>query len=95
MHTIHSSKGLEFPTVFFIGVSEGVLPHKSALEVMEDRITNKKEMLMKLQESLEEERRLAYVGITRAESELFISSPKVVRNQSCEISRFIKEVYKR
>ena len=52
-------------------------------------------MLMKLQESLEEERRLAYVGITRAESELFISSPKVVRNQSCEISRFIKEVYKR
>ncbi|WP_257140369.1 ATP-dependent helicase [Bacillus wiedmannii] len=95
LHTIHSSKGLEFPTVFFIGVSEGVLPHKSALEVMEDRITNKKEMLMKLQESLEEERRLAYVGITRAESELFISSPKVVRNQSCEISRFIKEVYKR
>ena len=95
LHTIHSSKGLEFPTVFFIGVSEGVLPHKSALEVMEDRITNKKEIIMKLQESLEEERRLAYVGITRAESELYISSPKVVRNQPCEISRFITEVYKR
>jgi DNA helicase-2/ATP-dependent DNA helicase PcrA len=56
--TLHSAKGLEFPAVFIIGVEEGVFPHNRAL-------TEPAEM--------EEERRLAYVGITRAMQRLFIS----------------------
>ena len=58
MMTLHAAKGLEFPNVFLIGVEEGVFPHHRAL-------TDPDEM--------EEERRLAYVGITRAMHRLFIS----------------------
>ncbi len=58
MMTLHSAKGLEFPAVFITGVEEGVFPHNRALTEPEE---------------MEEERRLAYVGITRAMSRLFIS----------------------
>ncbi|ABO50858.1 ATP-dependent DNA helicase PcrA [Desulforamulus reducens MI-1] len=56
--TLHSAKGLEYPVVFLTGMEEGVFPHSRALYD---------------EEELEEERRLAYVGITRAEEELYIT----------------------
>ncbi|WP_003543223.1 DNA helicase PcrA [Desulfotomaculum nigrificans] len=56
--TLHSAKGLEYPVVFMIGMEEGVFPHSRALYD---------------QEELEEERRLAYVGITRAQEQLYLT----------------------
>jgi len=79
--TLHSAKGLEFPVVFLVGMEEGIFPgYKSIGEPKE----------------LEEERRLCYVGITRAKSELFLTCAKrrtIFGSTSCNsISRFVEEI---
>lgn len=79
--TLHSAKGLEFPVVFLIGMEEGVFPHSRSL--MEEA-------------EMEEERRLAYVGITRAEQQLFLTNAQMRtlfgRTNMNPPSRFIKEI---
>ncbi|MET3852830.1 DNA helicase PcrA [Paenibacillus sp. OAE614] len=79
--TMHSAKGLEFPVVFIIGMEEGVFPHSRAFQDNEE---------------LEEERRLAYVGITRAEQQLFLSCAQMRtlfgRTTANPPSRFLDEI---
>lgn len=89
MSTLHASKGLEFPHVFLVGVEEGILPHKGnggdgdlPMEALGARI--------------EEERRLMYVGITRAQRSLTITwckkRKRARESVQCDMSRFIKEM---
>ncbi|MCA1056031.1 UvrD-helicase domain-containing protein [Rossellomorea aquimaris] len=91
--TIHRSKGLEFPVVFLIGAIEGNLPHSSALNAgkLEDKVY--KDAAHKERGALEEERRLAYVAITRAKERLFISSPSYYQGETRKCSRFISDLF--
>jgi DNA helicase-2/ATP-dependent DNA helicase PcrA len=79
--TMHSAKGLEFPVVFIVGMEEGIFPHSRAFADNEE---------------LEEERRLAYVGITRAEKQLFLTCARARtlygKTTANSPSRFLKEV---
>ncbi|MNM12416.1 putative ATP-dependent DNA helicase YjcD [compost metagenome] len=88
--TIHKSKGLEFPVVMLLGASEGILPHSSALDAgrLKDRKTAEGGGA-DAQALLEEERRLAYVAVTRAREELYISSPALHRGRKAPVSRFM------
>lgn len=86
MSTLHASKGLEFPHVFLVGVEEGILPHKGDPDAPFETLGAR----------IEEERRLMYVGITRAQRSLHISwckkRQRARENINCEMSRFIKEM---
>ncbi|MBP2001528.1 DNA helicase-2/ATP-dependent DNA helicase PcrA [Paenibacillus shirakamiensis] len=94
--TIHRSKGLEFPVVLLISAIEGSLPHSSALDA--DRLNDTAypdadRAGSKGAAALEEERRLAYVAITRAKEELIISSPARYRGKKAAVSRFLLSAF--
>jgi len=78
--TVHSSKGLEFGTVFICGFEDGIFPHQKSIE----------------DENIEEERRLCYVAITRAKSRLFITMAgerkRFKDTINPEPSRFLREI---
>ncbi|GAB2904061.1 UvrD-helicase domain-containing protein [Uliginosibacterium flavum] len=78
--TLHASKGLEFGHVFLVGVEEGLLPHQSSIDA----------------DTIEEERRLMYVGVTRAQRSLTITACERRRNggeiRMVDISRFVEEL---
>ncbi|MDD6058447.1 MAG: ATP-dependent helicase [Clostridiales bacterium] len=75
LSTLHSAKGLEYETVYMIDVNEGLMPYKKAI----------------LPQDIEEERRMFYVGMTRAKKNLHLFSVKLLNNKDAEISRFIAE----
>lgn len=81
MMTMHSAKGLEFPTVFIVGVEEGIFPGTRSIGDPAE---------------IEEERRLCYVGMTRAKQKLYITAAKqrmLFGRTSCNsVSRFVKEI---
>ncbi len=79
--TLHNAKGLEFPVVFMIGLEEGIFPHSRSMQSMPE---------------LEEERRLCYVGLTRAKEKIFLTAALshsiFGATSSKTISRFIREI---
>jgi ATP-dependent DNA helicase Rep len=78
--TLHAAKGLEFPHVFMIGMEEEILPHRTSIE----------------EDTIEEERRLTYVGITRAQRSLVMTMANTRKRYGekveCEESRFLREL---
>lgn len=92
LSTLHASKGLEYPHVYLIGVEEGLLPHLGR----DDEDVGEEDAAHALAMRIQEERRLMYVGITRAQRSLHISWCKKRRRARedvmCEPSRFIEEM---
>ena len=87
--TMHAAKGLEYPLVFLVGLEEGILPHANSLgEAEDDGVPDDR--------AVEEERRLFYVGITRAQRRLTFSyaarRTRFGRDQEREYSRFLDEI---
>lgn len=83
--SLHRSKGLEFNTVFMVGMINGLLPHNKSMKVDGNGKI--------IPASIEEERRLCYVGITRAKETLFLSSYHNQGKNPAETSIFLQEIY--
>jgi len=81
--TVHKSKGLESPVVFVMGLTESIFPHRRSYTLAEDGPV--------MLSGLAEERRLAYVALTRAQKQLFLSSILLYRGSDAIPSRFIQE----
>ncbi|GIW08240.1 MAG: DNA helicase [Dehalococcoidia bacterium] len=83
--TLHAAKGLEFPVVFIVGLEEGILPHARAIAAEDESI-----------DELEEERRLLYVGVTRAQERLYLfrayRRTQWGRNEPLRPSRFLDDI---
>ncbi len=75
LSTLHASKGLEFDTVFIVDVNEGIIPYKKAV----------------LDQEMEEERRMFYVGMTRAKNRLYLLHSGQIHNKEMAPSRFLEE----
>lgn len=76
LSTLHSAKGLEYKTVFLVDVNEKIMPYKKAV----------------LDADMEEERRMFYVGMTRAKERLYLLHSEQIHNKEMEPSRFLEEV---
>ena len=81
--TMHSAKGLEFKNVYIIGANEGTIPHEKSYEIDDEEKKN---------DQIEEERRLMYVEITRAEENICISSPINKYGKRVSKSRFVEDI---
>ena len=81
--TMHSAKGLEFKNVYIIGTNEGTIPHEKSYEIDDEEKKN---------DQIEEERRLMYVAITRAEENICISSPINKYGKRVSKSRFVEDI---
>jgi len=81
--TMHSAKGLEFKNVYIIGANEGTIPHEKSYEIDDEEKKN---------DQIEEERRLMYVAITRAEEHICISSPVSKYGKKVSKSRFVEDI---
>lgn len=81
--TMHSAKGLEFKNVYIIGANEGTIPHEKSYEIDNEEKKN---------DQIEEERRLMYVAITRAEENICISSPINKYGKRVSKSRFVEDI---
>ena len=86
MMTIHRAKGLEWPVVFVVGFAFGMLPHHRSLRWLDEEKTQL------AGDSIEEERRLAYVAITRAKDRVFLSWPLQHQTRALSRSPFLKEM---
>ncbi|WII39678.1 ATP-dependent helicase [Paenibacillus thiaminolyticus] len=84
--TIHRSKGLEFPAVFLVGLNNGLLPHKKSIEYADGVV---------IPSSCAEERRLCYVGMTRAKDLLYLSHMESYQGRSMDPSIFLEEMHQR
>lgn len=82
--TIHKAKGLEFPVVFVAGLSNGLLPHRKAIQYQDGKI---------IPESIEEERRLCYVAMTRAKDRLYLSTIRQYLHKPLEQSVFLGNIW--
>lgn len=81
--TMHSAKGLEFKNVYIIGANDGTIPHEKSYEIDDEEKKN---------DQIEEERRLMYVAITRAEENICISSPINKYGKRVSKSRFVEDI---